>query len=237
MRTSIFRALFAIVAGVLMIQYREEMVRWLTIVIGVLFFLSGLISTISYFVRRNSRDKEMFPIVGIGCGVLGIILALIPNTVAQYLVYVFAIILILGAVSQFVMLISVSSLLRDFARTTNQEVKMTCGYGYWVLPILLFLFGLLAIFYPHAIASAPFVFVGVAVIVYGCSELFSAVKSHRVKHYVVVNQVVVDDTPSEVRPAIEEQANIERQHPIEDAEIIEEVEEKEEKEEEKEEEK
>ncbi len=195
MKASIFRALFAIVAGVLLIKYREEMVKWLTIAVGVVFFISGIISIISYCVRRNSQEKPVFPIVGIGCAALGIILALIPYTVAEYLVYVFAFVLILGAVSQFVLLI-----------------RVRLSYGFWVMPILLFLFGLLAIFYPHAIASAPFVFVGVAAIVYGCSEFVSAVKAHRVAKTTLVAE------------PINEQKQIEAIHPIEDAEIVEETE-------------
>ncbi len=195
MKASIFRALFAIVAGILLIKYREEMVKWLTIAVGVLFFISGIISIISYFVRRQSEEKRMFPILGIGCTILGIILALIPYTVAEYLVYVFAFVLILGAISQFVLLI---------------QVKL--GYGFWVMPILLFLFGLLAIFYPRSIASAPFVFVGVAAIVYGCSELANAVKARRVQKMNLV-----------VEP-VDEQRHIEEIHPIEDAKIVEETE-------------
>ncbi len=195
MKASIFRALFAIVAGVLLIKYREEMVKWLTVAVGVVFFISGVISIVSYFVRRNSQEKPIFPILGIGCIALGIILALIPYTVAEYLVYVFAFVLILGAVSQFVVL-----------------VRVRLSYGFWVMPILLFLFGLLAIFYPRAIASAPFVFVGVAAIVYGCSEFASAVKAHRVMKTTLVAE------------PINEQKHIEAIHPIEDAQIVEETE-------------
>ncbi len=184
MRASILRAIIAIAAGVLMIMYREEMVKWLTIAIGVLFFLSGLISIVSYCVRRNQYDREMFPIVGIGCAVLGIILALMPATVDKYLVYVFALILILGAINQFALLLTANSLLRNFEKSFEEKVVVRCGYGYWILPILLFLFGLLAIFYPRAIISAPLVFIGVALIVYGLSECVSAVKSFSVKKYV-----------------------------------------------------
>ncbi len=143
MRASILRAIIAIAAGVLMIMYREEMVKWLTIAIGVLFFLSGLISIVSYCVRRNQYDREMFPIVGIGCAVLGIILALMPATVDKYLVYVFALILILGAINQFALLLTANSLLRNFEKSFEEKVVVRCGYGYWILPILLFLFGFL----------------------------------------------------------------------------------------------
>ena len=38
--SSLFRAVCAIIIGVLLIQYREQTVTWITIAIGVLFFLS-----------------------------------------------------------------------------------------------------------------------------------------------------------------------------------------------------
>ena len=54
LQSSVFRALCAMIVGVLLIEYREQMVTWLTIAIGVLFFLSGVISIVTYFsAKRN----------------------------------------------------------------------------------------------------------------------------------------------------------------------------------------
>ena len=90
--SSFFRAICAIIVGALLIQYREQTVTWITIAIGVLFFLSGVISIVTYFsAKRNSgkvgvvydaNGKQLtgltphFPIVGIGSLCLGLILAL-----------------------------------------------------------------------------------------------------------------------------------------------------------------
>ena len=54
LRSSLFRAVSAIVIGALLIEYREQTVEWLTIVIGVLFFLSGVISLASYYTARKT---------------------------------------------------------------------------------------------------------------------------------------------------------------------------------------
>ena len=95
--SSLFRAVCAIIIGVLLIQYREQTVTWITIAIGVLFFLSGAISLISYFSAKRTAEKMQgqmlsdangkqiigikpnFPIVGLGSLILGMILALMPN--------------------------------------------------------------------------------------------------------------------------------------------------------------
>jgi len=54
-QTSFIRAIIAVVVGLLLIKYREDTVTWITIIIGVLFFISGLISCIVYLVNRNAK--------------------------------------------------------------------------------------------------------------------------------------------------------------------------------------
>ncbi len=213
MKSSLLRALIAIIAGILMVRYREEMVKWLTVSIGVLFFLSGFISIVFYYVmrRRYNRDliveefdarrgktsplsKPMIPVVGIGCTILGIILALLPETVADYLVYVFAVILVLGAIGEYIVLITAHTALRELQKTFS--TKMSCGYIFYILPTLLLLFGILAILYPDVILSAPFLFLGIAFIIYGLSEMVNAIKASSIQKYVVRNQAGIVKTVS-----------------------------------------
>ena len=89
LRSSIFRAVCAIVVGALLVKYREQTVTWITILIGVMFFVSGVISCAAYLAARRSSDVEVldaqgnpithpqpaFPIVGIGSVILGAVLA------------------------------------------------------------------------------------------------------------------------------------------------------------------
>ncbi len=235
MKTSILRALVAVAVGILMIAYRERMAEWLTIAIGVLFFLSGVISIIFYCVmlRKYNRDvireeydakgahvarKPMVPIVGVGCAILGIILALLPKTVNDFLVYVFAILLILGAIGQFFILLTTISLLRDLEKSTQEKASVSCGYIYWVLPLLLFLFGLFVIFYRHSIEQTAFLFIGIAMVVYGLSELISTIKSSSVRRYVLRSQNVVATVNEDVHDEPKVSA-------IEDAQVVDEADE------------
>ncbi len=111
LQSSFFRAVCAVIVGVLLIKYSDDTVRWITILIGVLFFLSGVISCAAYFgAKRHADDvqvfdangnqvagsRPVFPIVGLGSVILGIILALMPSTFVTGLMYIFAAILILG---------------------------------------------------------------------------------------------------------------------------------------------
>ncbi len=177
--SSIFRALCAIIVGVLLIQYREQTVTWITIAIGVLFFLSGVISIVTYFSAKRNADKvplvydangkqitglrPNFPIVGVGSLILGMILALMPNTFVTSLMFFLSAILILGALSQFFNLAS--------ARKMGKV-----GIVYWIFPSVILLVGLLAVIKPTAIASAPLFVIGWAMLVYGVVECVNALK-------------------------------------------------------------
>ena len=112
--------------------------------------------------------KPTFPIVGLGSLILGLILALMPNTFVQSLMYILAAILILGAVSQMANLVAASRMAR-------------IGFYYWIMPALTLLIGIVAIVSPSSIASAPLFVIGWTMIVYGVVELTNAIKLHQLR--------------------------------------------------------
>ncbi len=205
MKTSLARVLVAAIAGILMIQYREDMVTWLTICIGAMFFLSGVISMVYYFVVKSRIEKQLLlqnaadnneetsatplhrptlPIAGIGCAILGIILALMPTTFITYTVYIFAAMVILGAIGEYVSLIVGMRNIRDFESSTGAIVSVKCGVIFWIIPTLLLIFGIVAIIYPASIASAPFMFLGIAMIAYAVAALVNAIKLFSVRRHL-----------------------------------------------------
>lgn len=200
MWSTLFRAVVAVVAGVLMVMYPSDIARWFTILFGVLFFISGFVSIVWYYVmlRRYNRamlaatsteeesempqvHKPAIPIVGIGCALLGLILALMPETVNDLLVYVFAVIIILGAISEFIALISVHIALNDCQKTASPPVAARPAYGYYILPALLLIFGIVALIYGKGLLSVPYICLGIAFIVYGLSEVISLIKTSSVR--------------------------------------------------------
>ena len=176
---SFFRAICAIIVGALLIQYREQTVTWITIAIGVLFFLSGVISLATYYSAKRNADKAQilydangkqitglrpnFPLVGLGSLILGLILALMPNTFITSLMFILSAILIMGAISQFVNLAA--------ARKMG-----SVGFVYWIFPSVILLMGLLAVIKPSAIASAPLFIIGWTMLIYGVVECINAFK-------------------------------------------------------------
>lgn len=182
-QSSFFRALCAVVIGALLIKYREQTVAWMTIVIGVMFFLSGVVSCAAYLSARSREDmpqvfdaqgrqltgmKPHFPIVGIGSLVLGLILALMPATFITWLMYILAAILILGAINQFVSLASISRVVR-------------VGFYFWIMPSIIMLIGIIAVVYPSAIASAPLFVIGWCMVLYGVVEIINNLKINGIR--------------------------------------------------------
>lgn len=191
-QSSIFRALLAIVFGYLLVMYRNELLHWTTIAFGCLFFLSGLISVIAYYVEKRRamniadrlqamsemRGDEMetpaeddikrsllptFPIVGIGSMILGVILAIMPTTFVHGMMYVVSGLLVLGALN----MISNLIMAHKFA---------SIGVGFWVMPIVLLTLGVAMIVKPDLFAAMPFRILGWALIVYGVIECINAIK-------------------------------------------------------------
>ena len=120
LQSSVFRAICAIIIGALLIKFPDNTVMGITVAIGVLFLISGLISCVTYFwAKRNvseykiydaegnlvAGEKPTFPIVGIGSAILGLILSLSPTAFVSALMYIIGAILILGAINQYMSLI------------------------------------------------------------------------------------------------------------------------------------
>lgn len=182
-QSSIFRALCAIVVGALLVKYREQTVTWITIAIGVIFFVSGVISTVAYLSAKRQATNEgveiydakgnrltrpvpPFPIVGIGSIILGAWLALFPNSFVNGLMFVLAGMLILGALNLFF----------NLAAATRFS---SIGCLWWVLPVAIFLVGITALVKPSTIASAPLFIIGWGMMAYGMVDLVNTIKIHR----------------------------------------------------------
>lgn len=183
LRSSIFRAVCAIVVGALLVKYREQTVTWITVLIGVIFLVSGIISITAWYSAKRKGGAEgvdlydaqgnlltppapPFPIVGLGSVILGAVLALFPNSFVNGLMYILAAMLILGALSQFFNL----TVARRFAKI---------GFVWWIVPTLVLLIGLIAIVKPSFIASAPLLVLGYCMIVYGAVDLIDTLKIHQ----------------------------------------------------------
>jgi len=227
LQSSLVRAVMAFVVGALIIKFREETVHWLTIVIGALFFVTGLISVVlnrrptpslpkggsleSYSESNTDANQTPSPreggggwlasVVGFGSIILGVILALMPTTFITGLQYVLAAMLVLGAVNQFVNL---------------AQASRWChvGWFYWLLPVVVLLVAIFMIWRPVETAAAPLFIIGWCMLLYGMAELLGALMLWKARR--IVRQMERD---------AEQQMQSQQAITVSDAEVVETAEE------------
>lgn len=178
LQSSVFRAICAIITGILLINNPDNTVKGITIAIGILFLVSGAISCATYLnAKAHSAETEVydsegrllvqmrpsFPIVGIGSVLLGLILALMPGTFVTSLMYILGAILILGAINQFMTLVNV--------RKANR-----LPLWFWLCPSITLVTGLFVIVKPMETASLPLLIIGWCLLFYGVTECVNAIK-------------------------------------------------------------
>lgn len=153
----VVRALVAVVVGALIVKYREETAHWLTISIGGLFFVSGLVSC---FLSKP------LPLVGIGSMLLGVILALMPSTFITGLMYALAAMIILGSINQFICLF---------------RARRVCSIGwfYWLMPAIILAIAVFIILQPLEAFTSPLFVIGWCMMVYGVIELINGIKTFK----------------------------------------------------------
>jgi uncharacterized membrane protein HdeD (DUF308 family) len=205
-QSSIFRALCAMVVGVLLLKYPQDGVTWLTMAIGALFLVSGIISLIAYVhARKNAgeyiiTDREgrvisgtqpTFPIVGIGSVILGLVLVLTPNTFINGLMYILGVIMVLGGVNQLMSLIA--------ARRLG-----SIPFGFWITPSIILLVGLFVLLKPGKSAELPLIILGWCSLLYGVTELINALKIHRLRkqadNQVITTTPIAEEDKEEKTP-------------------------------------
>jgi uncharacterized membrane protein HdeD (DUF308 family) len=180
-QSTAFRAVCALVIGALLIKFPDNTVTGITIAIGVLFLLSGVLSCLSYIQARRhaseykiydaegrlvAGEQPMFPIVGIGSIILGLILALMAKSFVTALMYIIGILLVLGAINQFMGLL------------TGRRYGHI-GLWMWVMPSLILLTGLYVMLKPMAPLQVAMTILGWCMVVYGVVELVNALKFYR----------------------------------------------------------
>ncbi|MBQ6767566.1 MAG: DUF308 domain-containing protein [Prevotella sp.] len=181
--SSLFRALCAIVVGVLILKFPQEGVTWLTMAVGELFLISGIVALVAYWFARRRRseyvitDKQgrvvsggqpTFPIVGAGSILLGLVLVIAPNRFVDGLMYVLGGIMILGGIQQLINLIAIRRM-------------GSVPFYFWVCPVLIMLTGLFVILKPMETAELPLIILGWCCLVYGVTEIINSLLIWRIR--------------------------------------------------------
>lgn len=181
LRSSVFRAICAIVTGALLVSNPDSTVLGITIAIGIMFLISGVISCATYLAARsNIKSSELydakgrlimsarppFPIVGIGSILFGLILALAPSMFVTSLMYVLGALIILGAISQFMTLVGAQRMFR-------------VPIWFWLAPSIILITGIFVMVKPMASAALPLLIIGWCLLFYGVTECINSIKIYK----------------------------------------------------------
>ena len=164
---SFLRAICALVIGLVLVMFPDQAGDYFVITIGVIFLVPSLISIIGYFAQ-SAEIRRRFPIEGVGSLLFGLWLIIMPGFFADLLTFVLGFILVMGGVQQ---IASLSAARRWTSVPT----------GFYIVPVLILLAGLIALFNPTGVRSTAFIIIGISSLIYAASELLNWFKFTRLR--------------------------------------------------------
>lgn len=156
---SLLRAVCAFVLGLIFVKFPDEASNYLVITIGAVFMLPSLISILGYFAH-GQKNRSRFPIEALGSLLFGLSMMIAPAFFADLLTFVLGFVLLMGGVQQLMSLMAA-------------RAWMPVAVGFYVVPVLILLAGITAVFYPKDARATTFIIIGVTAMVYACSELIN----------------------------------------------------------------
>ena len=164
--SGLLRALIAIAIGVVMVVSKTDAMVLAVRIVAAFLLASGVVSLV---VGYKNKQNNQLPLMGVN-GVVDIIIALLvfsfPTFVAGLIVYLIGFALPAFGLFQLIALAS-----------ANRVMKV--GLGAFIMPVLVLLAGAFLLARPTFIGTAVGTVAGIALIVYGVSELLSTWKMRK----------------------------------------------------------
>ena len=165
--SGLIRAIAALAIGIVMVVSKTDAMVLAVRIIAAFLLASGVVSLV---VGYRNRENSQMPLMGVN-GFVDIFIALMifmfPGFVAGLIVYLIGFVLIGFGIFQLIALAG-----------ANKVMKV--GFAAFVMPVLVLLAGAFLLARPTFIGTAVGTVAGVALIVYGVSELLSSWKMRRV---------------------------------------------------------
>ena len=181
---SIIRAIAAAVVGVLLLQHSDGVLKGLTIALGLLFLVAGVVAMISWLNNRrkqkataDAKDNETpkssevstLPIVALGSIILGLVLSLmLTQEFLIWSLYLLASVIILGCI--------------NIATSLMSARKMETVKGWlWLPPFLIAIAAIIAMLKGLVPAETTTTILGIASLVYALAEVGYSIFFHNVE--------------------------------------------------------
>ena len=162
----IIRSIIALLLGLAIVIWPDVAVAAAVRAIGAVMILIGGVSLAINFTGKE-RLGSLYAITGVIAILFGIILLVFPDFFVKLLSYLFGIMMIFFSIGQIVNLISISR---------HVKVKFT----FYLIPILIFICGIVLMTNPFEAVKTLFVVFGVALIIYAIFEMVVALKFRKI---------------------------------------------------------
>lgn len=195
----IIRSIIALLLGLSLVIWPDVAVDAFVRILGAVMILVGGVALGINFLGKE-RLGFLFASTGIIAVVFGIVLLAFPDFFVNLLSYLFGILMLFFSIGEIATLLSAGK---------YTKVK----FGFYIIPILIFLAGIFLIVRPMDAAKAVFIFFGISMIFYAVFEFVLAVKFSKVfkmaEQEAAVEAAKAEATDVEViesKPLIEEAA-------------------------------
>lgn len=195
----IIRSIIALLLGLSLVIWPDVAVDAFVRILGAVMILVGGVALGINFLGKE-RLGFLFASTGIIAVVFGIVLLAFPDFFVNLLSYLFGILMLFFSIGEIATLLSAGK---------YTKVK----FGFYIIPILIFLAGIFLIVRPMDAAKAVFIFFGISMIFYAVFEFVLAVKFSKVfkmaEQEAAIEAAKAEATDVEViesKPLIEEAA-------------------------------
>ena len=167
--SGVVRAAVAILIGFIMVLKPETSLIFLVKVIAAIMIASGAVSLVYGVLNRRNGGLGLLIFNTVVDILIGILLFSFPDEVASFVIILFGIILVVFGLFQIVTMASASRF-------------VPLGFWTFVLPVICTAGGALLLVNPFGAASTLTLVAGIAILVYGISELFASWKMAKAIH-------------------------------------------------------
>lgn len=162
----------ALALGIFMVVWPEQALHYIAIALGLTLLIPGIIQMVRYIIEHSDKSRRIrrnstmrFPIIALLSMLGGIAILCFPATVAKICIYLLAAFLVFAGGYEII-----------FLALLQRKIP----YGYYILPILILLTGILLLINPLSVTQTVIVAVfGWGSIVYSISELIYYIKFKR----------------------------------------------------------
>lgn len=177
---SLIHTVCALIVGLVLILWPDVAIDYIVITIGVLFLIPSLVVLIGYFTTKSEQNvSRRFPIEGVGSLLFGLWLVIMPGFFADLLMFLLGFILIMGGVQQ-------------LASLSMSRRWMSVPMGFYVMPVLILIAGVVALFNPTGVRNTAFMIIGISSLAYAVAELINWFKFTRRRPHAPLRGEVED---------------------------------------------